>query len=44
MRVKKERKQVLINNVTKFESEKSFRLVIIGNKRYTLTLSANREY
>ena len=30
-----EGKQVLINNITKFESEKPFGLVIGGNKRNT---------
>ena len=35
VRVKKEGKQVLINNVTKFESEKLFGLVIGKNKTNT---------
>ena len=37
VRTKKEEKQVLIDNVTKFESEKLFRLVMDGNKRNTLS-------
>ena len=37
VRAKKEGKQVLINNVTKFESENPFRLIIEGNKRNTLS-------
>ena len=40
---KKEGKQVLINNVTKFESEKLLGLVIDGNKRNHLTAQERKE-